>query len=149
DGLQATVTNLNARSAQLQTALQEQAKAADEKLAAIAQAEQKLADTFQALATHALANNNEAFLQLAQTKLETFHASAAGELERRQQAIDQLVQPIRESLTAFDGAVRSLESARVGAYEELRQQVLSLIGTQEKLRSETSTLVRALHTPIV
>src|SRR6185436_1671285 len=75
--------------------------------------------------------------------------AARGDLEKRQLAIDEIIKPVRESLNRFDSKIQDLETARVGAYEGLNQQVKSLLETQLQLRSETANLVRALGTPRV
>lgn len=106
-----------------------------------------LRDSFKALSADALQHNNQSFLQLAQSALEKFQESARGDLDKRQQAIHQLVQPVRESLEKFDTKIQSLEKERVGAYAGLNQQVKSLLETQIQLRTETANLVKALGTP--
>ena len=73
--------------------------------------------------------------------------TAEAELAQRQRAIDDLVKPIRESLDGVDSKVAAIEKEREGAYRALREQVGSLVHSQEYLRTETSRLVRALHTP--
>jgi DNA recombination protein RmuC len=107
----------------------------------------ELTDTFRALSADALARNNQAFLDLAKTSLAQNHETARGELEKRQQAIAELVTPVRTSLDKVDSKIQELEKARAGAYSALSQQVRSLIDTQEQLRTETGRLVTALRTP--
>src|SRR5215469_5241723 len=104
---------------------------------------------FQALSAKALASNNQAFLNLARSSLAESNAVARGDLEKRQQAIQELVAPVRTSLDQVDARIRELESARAGAYAGLQEQVRSLIETQQQLRSETGRLVTALRTPNV
>ena len=104
---------------------------------------------FQALSAEALARNNQAFLDLARSSLAESQAVARGDLEKRQQAIQELVAPVRSSLDLVDARIRELESARAGAYAGLQEQVRSLIETQQQLRSETGKLVTALRTPSV
>ena len=60
----------------------------EEKLAAVNQAQEKLAETFRALSAEALESNNQAFLHLAGATLERFQDGAKSELESRQKAID-------------------------------------------------------------
>src|SRR5215510_1333078 len=67
----------------MQTRLEEERKASQEKLTLINNAESKLADAFKALSADALRNNNQSFLDLAQQNLESFQQNARGELERR------------------------------------------------------------------
>jgi DNA recombination protein RmuC len=89
---------------------------------------------FDALAADALRKNNETFLELA-----------SGRLGQKEQAVEQLVAPIRESLKQVDGKIQQLEVARAGAYSELRTQVAELVQAQKDLRSETGNLVGALR----
>jgi DNA recombination protein RmuC len=124
-------------------------KANEEKAALLNRMEEKLRESFQALSAEALKSNNQAFLHLAQSTLEKFQSEAKGDLELRQQAVENLVAPIGESLKKVDDQIRQMESVRDRAYGDLTAQVRSLITTQEKLQSETGNLVRALRTPHV
>jgi DNA recombination protein RmuC len=105
--------------------------------------------TFRALSSEALARNNQSFLDLAQATLAKTQQAAAGDLALRQQAIDQIVTPVRESLEKVDAKIQDLEKARAGAYAGLQEQLRGLIDTQTQLRSETGKLVTALRTPHV
>jgi DNA recombination protein RmuC len=117
--------------------------------AALDDARQKLADTFKSLSAEALQSNNQAFLDLAKATLERTQETARGDLELRQQAIADLVRPVRESLDKVDSKIQDLETARAGAYAGLSEQVRALLETQVQLRSETSRLATALRTPSV
>ncbi len=117
--------------------------------ASLDNAQQKLADAFKALSAEALQSNNQAFLDLAKTALERTQETARGDLELRQQAIVDLVRPVRESLEKVDGKIQDLETARAGAYAGLSEQVRALLETQAQLRSETGRLATALRAPSV
>ncbi len=106
-----------------------------------------LANAFRALSADALQRNNAAFLDLAKTTLDQQQLSARGELERRQQAIGELVAPIRTTLEKFEQQVRGVEKARIDAYATLFEQVRALSESQGQLRHETANLVRALRAP--
>lgn len=142
-------THLKTKAAQLATTLEQERKQAEEKLAVINEAQRKLSDAFRALAAEALKSNNQSFLELAKATLETFQESAKGDLDKRQQAIRELVGPVKESLEKVDAKIQDLEKARAGAYEGLREQVNVLLESQKELRSETVNLVRALRRPQV
>jgi DNA recombination protein RmuC len=143
------LTELHARAESLATELRLERDATTGKLAEIERAREHLSQAFGALSAEALKSNNQAFIDLAQATLAKFQEAAKGDLERRQQAIDELVKPMRESLDRFDQQVQSLEKSRVGAYAELSQQVRSLVEAQTQLRSETANLVKALRQPAV
>ena len=138
----------DARIATLVAQLQQEREQSAEKLGILDQAQQKLTATFEALSLQALQKSSQSFLDLAKAQLGQFQERAAGELTQKQQAIDALLKPIKESLGRVDGQIQDLEKSRAGAYEGLVAQVRSLIDTQQQLRGETNRLVRALHSPV-
>ena len=127
--------------------LESERAAAEQKLAVWNDAQQKLSDAFRALSADALTRNNQAFLDLAKSALGQAQESARGDLEKRQQAIAELLAPVRTSLENVDSKIQDLEKSRAGAYAALNEQVRSLVQTQEQLRAETGRLVTALRTP--
>ena len=145
----AKTAELKTKMATLETTVAMERKAIEEKVALLNQMEAQLRESFQALSAEALKSNNQAFLHLAQSTLEKFQSEAKGDLELRQQAVENLVAPIGESLKKVDEQIQQIEAARNQAYGDLTAQVRSLITTQEKLQSETGNLVRALRTPHV
>src|SRR6202035_428246 len=66
---------------------------------------------------------------------------------KRQQAIAEMVTPVRASLEKVDTKIQELEKARAGAYAALQEQVRGLADTQSQLRAETGKLVTALRSP--
>ena len=147
--LESELSEMNARSRELQARMDQEQKSAAEKIAQLQSLEERLNREFQALSAKALRENNEAFLNLAQTKLETFQSEARGDLEQRQKAVENLVAPINETLTRYDQQIQSMERSRSQAYGSLSQQVESLLVSQQKLESETGRLVKALRMPQV
>jgi DNA recombination protein RmuC len=133
----------------LETTVALERKANEEKVALLNRMTQELRESFQALSADALKSNNQAFLHLASATLEKFQSEARGDLELRQQAVENLVAPIGESLKKVDEQIRQMESVRDRAYGDLTTQVRSLITTQEKLQNETGNLVKALRSPTV
>src|SRR5216683_3363553 len=140
---------LNTRCATLEATLEHERKANDEKLGLLDRATTGLREAFQALSADALKSNNQAFLELARTSLERFQSEAQGDLKSRQEAVANLVAPIGESLKKVESQIQQIEKDRSEAYGDLTAQVRSLIGTQEKLQTETGNLVKALRTPTV
>jgi DNA recombination protein RmuC len=140
---------LNSALAKLETTVTLERKTSEEKIALLNRMTEELRESFHALSADALKSNNQAFLHLASATLEKFQSEAKGDLELRQQAVENLVAPIGESLKKVDEQIQQIEAARNQAYGDLTAQVRSLISTQEKLQSETGNLVRALRTPIV
>ena len=145
--LQEERTELKIGLAEQKTKLDEHQKNAQEKLDLLNQAEQKLSDAFKALSGEALKSSNEEFLRLAKSTLEKYQEGAKGDLEKRQQAIDELVKPLKESLKDVDSKLADIEKTRAGAYEGLTAQVKSLATSEAELRKETLNLATALRSP--
>ena len=112
DEQRAAVTELHGRAESLATALRMEREAAAGKLAEIERARENLTQAFSALSAEALKSNNQAFIDLAQQSLAKHQEAAKGELEKRQQAIDELVKPMRETLEKFDAKVQEIEKSR-------------------------------------
>jgi len=109
--------------------------------------QEQLSDSFQALAAAALKSNTDEFLKLADQKIGNVHKEAAAELGKRQLALDELVRPIKDSLTQVDAKLREVDKARVDDSASMRN-LLGLVGqTQQQLQTETGNLVRALRSP--
>jgi DNA recombination protein RmuC len=136
-------------AAALKSTLAQEQKASTEKVDVLNRASQELRDAFKSLAADALRSNNTTFLELARTNLAKFQSEAKGDLEARQKAVENLVAPIKESLTKVDTQIQHMEQQRGSAYATLTEQVRSLIATQEQLRGETGNLVKALRAPSV
>lgn len=143
------ITELTAAISRLTTALDDEKRSGEEKLAILQQAEQKLSDAFKGLSHDALRDNNQSFMNLAKSTLEKFHEGAKGDLEKRQQAIGEMVKPVKESLDRVDLKIQEIEKARAGAYEGIKEQILALGKTERELRDETAKLGRALRAPAV
>lgn len=135
--------------------LREQAARADER--AIAQ-EQKYAQmkadvdqAFAKIASEALRNNNENFLNLARQRLGAQTQEAQQTLAQKEEAIKNLLDPLNKALLSLGEQSRAIETARAGAYGELRTLVeglnRSIPESVNSLRSETSQLVAALRAP--
>jgi len=141
---------LRAELAALQARSESERQSAKERLASIEDARNNLSNAFKALSADALKSNNQAFLELARVTLESFQQGAKGDLEARQRAVDQLVQPLRESLQQVDLKLGEMEKARASAYTDLGTQLRSLVETHlPQLHSETANLVKALRQPTV
>ncbi len=125
----------------------------EEQRALLDGAKVQLGDTFQALAGEALRASQEDFLALATERFGAVRKETSAELESRQQAqqkaIEGMVAPVRASLEKVDEQVRAMEREQGTAYGAIRQQMLSISETQEKLRDATGSLVSALKAPAV
>lgn len=113
-------------------------EAALSKCAMVERMQESFSEHFKGISADALRQNHTSFIQLAEA---TF--------DKKNQEVNQLVKPVKESLEKFDVKIRELETARVGAYAGLKEQVSALMGSQRELQKETSNLVKALRAPAV
>ena len=147
--LQQAQSEFIAHKARLESALDAERKANNEKVELVTRASEELRNAFKAMAADALKSNNSSFLMIAQETLKRFQSEAKGDLENRQKAVAELVSPVRESLNKVDTQIQQMEIERGKAYSALYTQVQSLMVSQKELQSQTGNLVRALRTPNV
>ncbi len=143
------ISRLREEKAKLTTALQLEQRNHEEKLAALHEAREQLANTFSALSSQALKLNNEAFLKLAEENLKQFHTRASGELEKKEKAIEHLIKPIHEALQKTEQQIQGMEKERKEAYGALHRHLQTMAESQASLQQETRNLVQALRRPEV
>jgi DNA recombination protein RmuC len=127
-------TRLSTATAQLTT-----------QLSAERDAQTRLTNEFKALSADALSRNNTSFLELARASFAQLQQQSTGDLDQRQQAIDALVKPLKESLQQVDAKIAAIENARKEAYGSLTEQLKGLALAQTSLQSETTKLSRSLR----
>lgn len=88
----------------------------------------QLAEAFSALSAEALSSNNKTFLDLAKSTFETIQTEAKGELQTQEKAIEGVVAPLKEALERYEVQLQKVETARVGAYTSLEEQIRALAG---------------------
>jgi DNA recombination protein RmuC len=114
-------------------------------LAAERDAQSRLTNEFKALSADALTRNNTSFLELARESFAKLQQQSVGDLTQRQQAIDAIIKPLKESLQQVDAKIGAIENARKEAYGTLSEQLRSLSTAQLVLQNEASRLSTALR----
>ena len=141
------VAALRADQARLSSELAHRERIIPEKLALLDAMQQQVRDSFEALAASALTSSTRQFLELADQKIANVHRTAAADLGARQQALDALISPIRETLSQVAATLVEADRHRVHDAASLRT-LLSAVGqAHQQLQHETQSLVRALRTP--
>jgi len=136
-----------AELARLTAELDFERQASAHRAEAFEETRQQLTGEFARLSTQALQQNNEQFLQLADTKLNETRQAAEGDLAKRQEAIEQLLKPIGEQLGKYEVGIQRLEVERQKAYSTLTEQMKTLSISHDQLQKETRNLVTALRSP--
>ncbi|HEX7080233.1 MAG TPA: DNA recombination protein RmuC [Gammaproteobacteria bacterium] len=135
---------------QVRTAeLQARASAEAEREAALALASERLSATFGELASQQFRSHADTFLKLARESMGVHHERAKGDLAAREQAIENLVRPIREALQRTDVQLQELEKSRRESQAVLQAQLEAITASQRELSVETRNLVSALRRPEV
>jgi DNA recombination protein RmuC len=139
------LAELSALNSQLSASLASERASAAERISALTDAHERLTNSFKALSADALRSNNQSFLELARETFGKLHQQSADELGKRQQAIDSMVKPLKESLEKVDAKIGEIEKARAGAYGQLSEQLKSLGTAQVSLQAEAAKLTTALR----
>lgn len=147
--LRVRLENEQQERARKETSLTESARQVEEQKCLVKEMGVALKESFEALSAKALQANAEQFLQNAKKTLDVVVAEARGDLGKREEAIKGLVQPMKDTLTRYEGQVKSLEESRQKAYFSLEEQVKGLAVTHQQLQQETGKLVTALRDPKV
>jgi DNA recombination protein RmuC len=91
--------------------------------------QQQLEEKFRSLASDALQNNSQLFL------------------DRSREQLAHLVQPVNQTLQRFEEQMQAIERTRAGAYSSITSQVQALTELQERVRLSTEQLKTALRSP--
>lgn len=129
EDLRRQLTGAQLRSAELEATLAAERKAVEDRLALQQSTQRQLEQSFRALASEALQNNSQMLL------------------DRSREQIENVVAPVRDTLTRFDQNVQKLEVSRAEAYGSLTQQIQHLMQSQVQLRDSADQLKNALRAP--
>jgi DNA recombination protein RmuC len=114
------------------------------KLSAERQAHERLSNEFKALASDALKANSQSFMDQAKQAFEQLQQQSVGDLEKRKDAVDNLVKPIRESLEKVDAKILEIDKNREKHFGALEKQLESLATAQTSLQTEATKLSTVL-----
>jgi DNA recombination protein RmuC len=128
------------------TSESEQRTRASELLAA---AEAQVRAAVESASRAALNSNSETFLKLAREVFGRDQATASASLKEREDAIKQLVEPIRAALVKQETQAQELERLRMESHGKLAGQIEGLMSVQSILQRETRNLSTALRRPEV
>lgn len=105
----------------------------------------KLKDAFRSVGAEALQANNKQFLDLAQKAFDGLMKEARGEGEQRQKAIQNLLEPVKETLSKLETRTGEIEKARVDAYSRIDEQIKALADSTQTLQERAQILATALR----
>jgi len=147
--LQQKISLLREKNTELSTRIDIEQQNNLEKIESLENAKVQLTETFTALSSKALKDNNEEFLKLAQENLKQYQAQAVNELDKKEKSIEHLLTPIKETLSKTEEQFRNIEKERKESQGALHKHLESMAQTQTTLQDETRKLVTALRRPEV
>src|SRR5438105_13682085 len=145
ESLLTELTQVRSMNVEAQTRLQEQARAHEEKIAALTDVRGGIDEGLKSMTAEALRTNQGAFLELANQVFEKHKVGADAELAARQAPVAELISPLQDMLQSYRGQIEQLERNRSEAYGALSGELKAVAETQHAVRTETSKLVQALR----
>jgi DNA recombination protein RmuC len=133
--------------AKARIATEEQALARNAEL--LRQSETQLRLAIETASSAALASNSENFIKLAREVFGRDQANASATLKEREEAIKQLVEPLKLALARQEEQSQALERERRETAGKLTGQIENLVKVQDLLQRETRNLSTALRRPEV
>lgn len=109
----------------------------------------QLVDQFKSVSLDSLKDNNSTFLNMAQQNFDRLTVENLKNLEAKKNEIQNTVGPIFDTLNKFESKISELEKNRIESFSTLFAHFTTIKESQEKLRLETSNLVKALRSPQV
>jgi DNA recombination protein RmuC len=131
--------------AALDARLREQSQGHAEKLALLAQVRGEIEKDLKNIAADALRANQGSLVELANEVLGKHRLGADADLAARQQAVETLVAPLKDTLQSYKTQVDELERARAHAFGALSVELRGVAAAQQAVRAETARLVNALR----
>lgn len=131
------------------TELKSQAAIEAERERALERAGEQLGTQLSQRAYEQFKNQSETFLKLARESLSAHHERAKGDLSAREQAIENMLRPIREMMQRTEAQLHELEKARRETHGSIKTQLEAMAESHKMLSAETRNLVNALRRPEV
>ena len=124
--------------------LEEELRAERDKATSFDAIQERMRETFTALAHQALTSNSEQLLSRSRDQLAALLQQVRGDWGTHKQELKGLVDPLNKALETMDQQVRTLEQKREGAYQSLGEQLRNLGDAQTQLRQSTVRLEQSL-----
>lgn len=137
-------TEIKITNKELETKLNEAEKSFIQQKELWSEAETKLKDSFTALASIALENNNKNFLTLAEQKFENLKQEANNTLENKKQGFENLLKPINEMVSTYKTEVEKLQKENISTFTKFEQQLSQTKEVNQSLLQETNKLTLLL-----
>jgi len=112
-------------------------------------ATERMSRTFDQLAQSQFQSHSDTFLKLARENLGAQQEKARGDLQAREQAIENLLRPIRETMQRTEQQLQEFDKSRRESHGSIKSQLEAVGVAQKALSEQTRNLVNALRRPEV
>jgi DNA recombination protein RmuC len=107
--------------------------------------QERLVQQFKAVSADALAANQEAFLHIANERLTRAQVSGQEELAKREEAVRQLVEPMRTALEQVQRQTTEADQLRAAGQAAMSEQVRQMVEASARLDKKTSDFINTLR----
>ncbi len=144
-----SLSKLKDENSRLSVNLELERRYAEEQRQSIKEIKEQSQQVFSEISQQVLRKNNEDFLLLAEQNFNKHQITAQAALNQKEQAFNELLNPIRETLKKTATELQGIEKARLEAYGSISQHLETMNLSQRHLQQETRHLVQALRRPEV
>ncbi len=137
----------NAEVARLETELEGERRLATEKLAALTEVREELLARVGRSAGEVLDGRGKQLIEQLKAELSAVKTEATADMGKRQQAVEDLVKPLQETMKQMGEAMDKVDIDRRRTHTELKEGLVAVTEAQKELRTETGILGRALRQP--
>lgn len=135
--------DLKSSNIRLEEKLKQYDQSRDEQRAWLEQAKNQ----FQSLASEALEGNNKQFVELAKAHLSKESEVLKGDFSQKQQAIKQMLEPLKLSLDEYYKQTINLDKQHNTGLNRIGDELKRVISSHQELSKQTRTLKNALKRP--
>ncbi len=111
--------------------------------------EKHLKESFRLIASQAVQENNQSFVNLAEKTLEKYTQKATSDMQLGNEKLENIIKPLDNSLQRHEALIKELEAHNHQTFGNLKNHIEELIKKQTSLEKETNALVSALKSPKV
>lgn len=125
--------------------LKAQAEAAQKTILELQTFKDAMIEEFEKLAAVAVEKSHDSFIKKADETFLKHREGFTAEGEKREEAIEKLVNPVNETLAKYETSLTEMEKQRLKHHSELQSELKNVIESQHGVRTETAKLVTALR----
>ena len=116
----------------------------EEREKALKETEVRFKDEFQLIANRTISNAHDDFLNRANETFAKFQTTALAQTDEKQAKIDQLLKPMKDTLTRYEEGLKLMREAQTKEQGALSNQISALMESTRAVQSEAEKLSTAL-----